>query len=282
MPGQYRGDGRPRAVLTYFDTTNLPPVDTDGIVLRAAGSTAFVVTGIVADVSAVALLALSDDVRRAASDNPLAMLLICGGLALTTLTILNVYSRALTRVRKGQAQIESLQKKLERADPSDIARWDEFWHDFGRDSPLYRWLSQGFLTTSANEREVDELDRVDRKWARDPARYYDADVARAFELLRDALSSLQDVTVHNYWAERDAAAVIGRRTFLIPPEWDHTRRSEAILKIDKAWDAVMAAHENFVSVCYMKKLARSRYATTEQSDQSQDLQNDRSEVDSQQ
>ncbi len=230
-------------------------MDTDGIVLRVAGSTAFVVTGIVADVSAVVLLALSDDVRQAASDNPLTMIAISGGLALITLTVINLYSRALTRAREDEVRIRTLEGQLGTANPSDIARWDEFWRDFGRDAPLYRWLREGFYTTNANERELNELDRVDKKWTRDPARYYDADVNRAFASLRDALSKLEDVTVHNYWAEQVPDVATGQRTFSIPPEWDHVRRTEAVREINGAWDAVMVAHETFISVCYTKKLA---------------------------
>ena len=227
-----------------------------GVVLRVTGSTGFAVFGIVADVSAVILLAMSEDVREAVSQNPLIAILVGGASLLLALILINLVSRNRASELKLRARIDELEDSLRSPVNADIKRWNEFWADFGRDSALYVWLKEEFYGSYAWEQEIDELNEIYRKWSRDPIEYYDETVQQAFSPLRESVSKLYMVLSRYYWVERIPGEVveIGRRRLMIPPEWDYEKKDEAVAAINSAWDDVMDRYDKFTKAAKDRKL----------------------------
>jgi hypothetical protein len=243
-------------------------VDHEGIVLRITSSTGFAVAGAIADVAAVAALAVQQDVRNWVSQNPLVLIAVAAVSILLALLATNAYSRERQRalsVAREQAteatelrrRVHELEARLREPAKADIVRWREFWTDFGRDSALYVWLKEHFYTSYALEHEVDELDRVCKKWKRDGAKFYDTDVESSFALLRTSLFKLKRATSNNYWYDDTPGASIGWRRLQFPPEWDYRRKEAATDEVNTAWDEVMEQYHAFLSMAQRKKLVGS-------------------------
>jgi hypothetical protein len=272
-------DGLPGRRADHYGVAVEPPEEIDGIVIKTAGTTGFVVVGIIADVSAVVLLAISEDVHDAAAANPLAMIALTGFVALIAVILLNMYSRAgsatiakdramITAVRAKElelqvavssrdARILELEGQLAGPAVADMARWAEFLTDFGRDSLLYIWLTEHFYVAYAWEREVRELDRINNKWSREPSRFYDEEIEQAFQTLRVALLGLDEATGRYYWYDRDPEAEIGKRRLILPGEWDYQKKDEAVAAIQGSWNEVMEAHKEFFRIAHSKRLVSS-------------------------
>lgn len=246
-------------------------MDKQGPISKALESPAIVIVGSVADVAAVFVLLNSGTVLSWARNNPRTTILALASIVLLCLALLNAWLQSRGVARRNRETIEELRLQASEVDrrnretiealrlePSsqDIARFREFWQDFGVESPLHVWLKHGYFVDKAFYRELRALDAVVDKWDRDPTNYNDPELAEAFTRLSESLSKMRNSTAQYYFAA-DSSPLGDSTLFMVPREWEHVQKEQwkaAFDTLETVHDEVMSSYVNFLNMAQKKQV----------------------------
>jgi len=116
-----------------------------GLVDRVARSPVAATVAIVADVSAVLVVANTTSAKSWLSSNPLIMLLIGGVLICFLVATFNRWMAL-------RATVRSLEARLREPSKQDIDRYLQFLHDMGPETDVVSWLKHGFINNLQSPR----------------------------------------------------------------------------------------------------------------------------------
>jgi hypothetical protein len=164
---------------------------------KISGSTAVLVVGIIADVTAAAFFLVSSDMRKWLQSHYMTLAIVALIIAAGIITLLNHILNLREEVAKLRGDNDNLLSQLRLPTEHDNEMLTAINGHTSPQSNLLMWLREGFLVTRALESQVRDLENMVLFFKREPRGFDDEDLdAKYRDFLGTARHLLNKISEH--------------------------------------------------------------------------------------